>query len=106
MIDIPFSPCYHNNMRSLKEFADSLLFQSMDTLPLELRYPDQERPPWNNRRSSMPLGIILRRKDKTSQEYVLVGNNVAGNLTRGCSCCSSEWIEILNTFEGWAPVWE
>ena len=72
----------------IQKNADKIDWQPIETLPWELNDADYNPP-----RKYMPQGIILRytqyRHGLTN--YELIGDNIAGERTVGCSCCSIEW---------------
>ncbi len=87
---------------TLQEFFANLDFQPMDTLPW-VRRDHWEDPEDAERFKEMPCGIVLRRQNLrvSLDRFVLVGNEVSGRNTTGCSCCSGEWREDAR-FNGWA----
>lgn len=72
-------------------------WQPIETLPWEIDTDFDEDSDYRRR---MHSGIILRRPDR--QELTLVGDNIAGNVTTGCSCCSQPWSDYIQNFDGWA----
>jgi hypothetical protein len=78
------------------EMAKRLAFKSIETLPWEL---DNDYEPPKKR---MPVGIVLRKRDGC---LTLVGNDIGGPNTRGCTCCSELWedaVFALERYTEWA----
>ncbi len=42
-------------------------------------------------------GTILRAADDS---LLLLGDNVAGDRTRDCNCCSDRWDDLINAYDG------
>lgn len=81
---------------TFEAYCQTLEFKPMDTLPWELN--TEFDPPIK----LMPLGLVLKARDGYYYKFVLVGNNVDGDSTTGCSCCSQEWKEYVENFVGWS----
>ncbi len=90
--------------KNFQAVLQQLDFQPMCRIPDDADrrhyHPDYRAP------FEMPVGVVLRRAGHSHlvDRYVLVGNDVAGRNTTGCSCCSSEWSNHLGDFDGWAWV--
>ena len=90
----------------IEENKDKIVWQPIETLPWELS--TEYDPP----RKYMPKGIILRYtiERETVNKFKLIGSDVAGKHTRGCSCCSTDWIDELYSryiqYNAWAWAFE
>lgn len=86
----------------IEENKDKIKWEPIETLPWEL---NQE---FDTPRKYMPEGIILRytTRRENVQQYSLIGDNIAGERTEGCSCCSAEWVNALDNgylvYNAWA----
>ena len=76
---------------SFQEYMYNLKFNSIDTLPW---IKDDDSP------MELPVGIVLRNKNNKKVE--LIGTDIAGIRSTGCSCCSLSWRIYINDFDGWA----
>ena len=86
----------------IQTYLAKLNYQPIDTLPwIEENFACEDEEP--DIRRHMPCGVILKR---TSGEYVTIGNNTSGRNTRGCDCCSSEWVDVIDRYTHWAWVWD
>lgn len=86
----------------IEENKDKIKWEPIETLPWELS--TEFDPP----RKYMPQGIILRYKQRENglDNYELIGDNIAGERTEGCSCCSAEWVVAIDSryrgYNAWA----
>jgi hypothetical protein len=89
----------------IEENKDKIDWQSIETLPWKLN--TEFDPP----HKYMPLGILLRytRLREVKKRYALIGDNISGSRTSGCSCCSVEWVDVIERrgspyvkYDGWA----
>jgi len=90
----------------IEQNKDKINWQPIETLPWELNDAEYNPP-----RKYMPQGIILRwtKENDGVQQYELIGDNIAGERTEGCSCCSMEWYyaitfrnELYHQYNAWA----
>jgi hypothetical protein len=73
-----------------------LNMQPMDTVP----YSEDE---------GLANGIILfekRGQPLGVQDWVLIGDDLCGFQSHGCSCCAEYWSGLLDQYKGWAWVIE
>lgn len=76
-------------------------FKPMATLPWVV---DEEFDEDSDYRYQMPMGVVLRRPKppETFMGYTVVGNNVSGPRTQGCTCCAHPWKDSVDRYDGWA----
>lgn len=81
---------------TFQEYASKLKFLPIESLPWEI--DNEFDPP----RKSLPTGIILyKRLYKGDGKYVLIGDDISGHRTQGCSCCSTDWPDVMYNYVGW-----
>jgi len=80
----------------IEQNKDKINWQPIKTLPWEL--DNDFTPP----RQFMPSAIILRTERKGVIKYELIGTDISGWRSTGCSCCSEDWADRIVIYNAWA----